>query len=50
MNQLPSNVEGIIASLINDGSIDMNIERGKGEIVIIVTDIFIESPVFYILT
>ena len=50
MNQFPSNAKGITASLISDGLIDMNTKRGKGEAIIIVTDIFIESPVFYILT
>jgi hypothetical protein len=47
MNQLVSNMEDIIAPLISNRSIDMNTERRKGEIVIIITDILTELDVFY---
>jgi hypothetical protein len=47
MNQLVSNAEGIIAPLASNRPIDMNTERRKGEIVVIVMDILTELDVFY---
>jgi hypothetical protein len=47
MNQLVSNTEDVTAPLTSNRPIDVNTERRKGEIVVIVTDILTELDVFY---
>jgi hypothetical protein len=49
MNQLASKPEGVTASLASDRPINVNTQRGKGETVIVVADMFTELAGFYIL-